>query len=212
MTFASRHAAGKKLGHYLVDQGVRADLVVGLPRGGVIVAAEVSRILHLPLHVLIVRKIGHPRFREFAVGALAEADVVLLDRDVLERSAVDPEALDAVIHEEKQRLVEYRRKFELEPVDFQGKRLLIIDDGLATGATTEAAVRSARIRGAAQVIVAVPVASANAIERLKSVSDDILALLVDPHFEAVGQYYHSFPQTTDEEVLEALRDSANPNL
>lgn len=204
MTFASRQDAGQKLGQHLLEKNIRADVVLGLPRGGVIVAAEVAAILQVPLDVLVVRKIGHPRFREFAVGALAEADVVLLDREVLDRGDIDLAELDKVVAEEKLRLAEYRRKFEAEPVTLEGKSVLLVDDGLATGASTEASVRSARARNAARIVLAVPVASINGVDRLKKVSDDVIALHVDRHFEAVGQYYHSFPQTTDDEVLRAL--------
>src|SRR5258708_1705256 len=109
--FASREEAGRRLGHYLRDEGVRADLVLGLPRGGVVVAAEVARILELPLDALIVRKIGHPMHREFAVGALAENGVVVLDEAVIGRNPLVRAELNEVIEEEKERLQSYQSKF-----------------------------------------------------------------------------------------------------
>src|SRR2546423_2534726 len=112
MTFRSREDAGRTLGQQLRDDDVHADLVLGLPRGGVIVAAEVARVLALPLDVVVVRKIGHPRHREFAVGALAEGDVVVLDRDAIETTHVISEELDEIIAEEKERLSEYQARFE----------------------------------------------------------------------------------------------------
>src|SRR6266568_795815 len=129
MMFASREEAGHRLGHYLKEEGVRAELVLGLPRGGVVVAAAVARVMRLPLDVIVVRKIGHPRHREFAVGALAEADVVVLDTEAIERSGVVRDELEAVIAEEKERLREYQLKFERDRPDFDGKEILIVDDG-----------------------------------------------------------------------------------
>jgi len=205
MEFASRLEAGHRLGRLLRDTGVAVDLVLGLPRGGVVVAAEVARMLQKPLDVLVVRKIGHPWHREFAVGALAEPDVVILDEGSLSRNPIGRLQLDEVIAEETERLGQYRRQFHRGGTpDLAGKSVLLVDDGLATGATTEAAVAAARRQKARRVIVATPVASASAMDRLKSVADEVMAVLVDPCFEAVGQYYDEFSQTSDEEVLALL--------
>src|SRR5579863_8213971 len=111
MTFLSREEAGRELGQRLLEQGVKADVVLGLPRGGVVVAAEVAKILQCPLDVLVVRKIGHPRQREFAIGALAENDIVLLDDEVVQRSHLAPNELSEFIAEETARLREYRARF-----------------------------------------------------------------------------------------------------
>jgi putative phosphoribosyl transferase len=209
MRFASREEAGRRLGQVLRAEAAEADIVLGLPRGGVIVAAEVAQELQRPLDVLIVRKIGHPLHREFAVGALAEPDVVILDEYSLGRSLGVHLQVDDVIAEESERLKEYRAKFHSAGVpELAGKVVLLVDDGLATGATTEAAVLAAKKRGAATITVAAPVASASAFERLSRVADAVKALLVDANFEAVGQYYESFDQTGDDEVLAALRASA----
>jgi putative phosphoribosyl transferase len=205
MTFADRTDAGQQLGRYLARHNLRADLVLGLPRGGVVVAAEVARILQCPLDALVVRKIGHPRHREFAVGALAEDGTQVLDEAVIARIGVPAAALKEVLAEETARLAGYRVKFlRPERPSLKDKTVLIVDDGLATGATMEVAVRSAKTRQANGVTVAVPVASENSVERLSRVADNVLALLVDPEFDAVGRYYRSFPQTTDEEVMESL--------
>ena len=204
--FLSREDAGQKLGRHLRDQGIRADLVLGLPRGGVIVAAEVARALRLPLDVLVVRKIGHPLHREFAVGALAEHGVVLLDEAVISRNPLIRRELDEIVQEELARLLSYQATFHRHsPPDLTGKSVLLVDDGLATGATTEAAVLSVRKQSARNIVVAAPVASTNAVDRLARVADEVRALLVDPNFDAVGRYYEAFPQTTDEEVLDLLR-------
>jgi len=208
MRFASREDAGQRLGNLLRVEGVEADLVLGLPRGGVIVAAAVARTLQRPLDVLIVRKIGHPFHREFAVGALAEPDVVVLDEYSLGKWPGVRSQLNGVIAEETQRLKEYRAKFHGSSLpELAGKMVMLVDDGLATGATTEAAALAAKKRDAAKIVVAAPVASVSAFERLRRVADEVKALLVDPDFEAVGQYYEFFDQTSDEEVLAALRES-----
>jgi putative phosphoribosyl transferase len=206
MKFASRHEAGRKLGLHLLTQGIRADVVLGLPRGGVIVAAEVAKALACPLDIVVVRKIGHPRFREFAVGALAEAEIVVLDESALKTALVQPEELEEVISEEQIRLNDHVEKFGFgDRVALPGKSVIVVDDGIATGATTEAAVQSARRQGAKLIIVGSPVASDAGFKRLVKVADQVITLRVDPAFEAVGQYYWSFPQTRDDEVITVLK-------
>ena len=208
MMFATRDDAGRLLGRYLKARDVPADLVLGLPRGGVLVAAEVARTLGLALDVLIVCKIGHPAQREFAVGALAEPNVVVLDPSTVGADAAMHRNLKAIIQEEMDRLQHYRATFHLgPPPDLSGKVVLLVDDGLATGATTEAAVLSARKQGAVRTIVATPVASGDAVRRLSNVANDVVVLHVDEDFEAVGRYYEQFNQASDEEVLAALRAS-----
>lgn len=213
MMFVSREEAGRRLGQLLHGEGVEVDIVLGLPRGGVIVAAEVARELQRPLDVLIVRKIGHPFHREFAVGALAEPDVVILDEQSLGSNPAVRLELEEVIADETERLKEYRAKFHGSGMpDLEGKSVLLVDDGLATGATTAAAVLAAKERGAARIIVATPVASVAAFNRLKRTADEVKALLVDTDFEAVGQYYQVFDQTRDDQVLAALRGSSSSGL
>jgi putative phosphoribosyl transferase len=204
--FASRQDAGRQLGEFLRQRGISADEVLGLPRGGVVVAAGVARALQRPLDVLIVRKIGHPWQREFAVGALAEPDVVIFDESFKWKNPLARAELDDVIAEEKERLREYRSQFHRSaaPV-LEGKMVLLVDDGLATGATAEAAVVSARQQKARRVVITAPVASTHAVERLRRMADDVVVLFEDPDFGAVGQYYAKFSQTTDAEVMALLR-------
>ena len=206
LMFASREEAGLRLGAHLLDEGVRADLVLGLPRGGMVVAASVARELQLPLDALIVRKIGHPSHREFAVGALAERGIVVLDQAVLRKNPVAEELLENVVAEETERLRACEARFcHLRGDTLADKTVILVDDGFATGATTEAAVRSARIQQARRIIVAAPVASTHAVRRLAEVADEVRVLWADPEFVAVGRYYDFFSQTTDEEVVELLR-------
>jgi len=202
--FASRQEAGQELGRHLRNAGTDVDLVVGLPRGGVVVAAEVARILQRPLAALVVRKIGHPSHREFAVGALAEGDVMLVD-ETMAADAHLHAALERVIAEEKIRLREYQKKFHRDQqTDFHGQRILLVDDGLATGATARAALLSARRLGARKVFLAVPVAAASTLEQLTAVADGATALVADSDLVAVGQYYNNFDATTDAEVVALL--------
>jgi putative phosphoribosyl transferase len=202
MTFASREDAGRKLGQHLERENLSVDVVLGLPRGGVVVAAEVSKILKCPLGLVLVRKIGHPLNREFAVGALTEHGTVMNEKAA---QSAAPGDLRAIIEEERERLASYKQKF-LPAVlpELEGRDVLIVDDGLATGSTMEAAVNEARALNAAKVYVAVPVAAANSVERISQKVDKVIALVVDPEFMAVGPYYRSFQQTSDEEVRELL--------
>ena len=205
MVFESRQVAGRKLGLRLQELAVEVDLVAGLPRGGVVVAAEVADVLQRPLEVLVVRKVGHPWHREFAVGALAEDGVLILDKEAMAAAPITSPELEAVIEEEKIRLREYSFKFRRgRNNNFAGRRVLLVDDGLATGATAEAAVYSAREKKAQQIIVAAPVASASACQRLALIADTVVSLVADRDFGAVGQYYKHFSPTTDEEVLALL--------
>lgn len=211
MVFASRADAGRKLGGRLRELGVTADLVLGLPRGGVIVAAEVARLLSARLDVLVVRKIGHPFHREFAVGALADGNVVVIDDKIIGSNPMVRAELVHIIEEEQEKLRSYQARFRgASSRPLEHLNVLLVDDGLATGATTEAAVRSARKQGARHVAVAAPVASSPALDRLAGLADRLVVLLVDPEFDAVGRYYAAFTQTTDEEVLQVLTAAKQP--
>ena len=186
--------------------------MLGVPRGGVVVAAEVARALQRPLDALIIRKIGHPWQREFAVGALAEPDVIIFDGTFKWDNPFARAEVDKVIAEEKERLRKYRLQFHRNsPPALEGKIILLVDDGLATGATAEAAVVSARRQKARRIIIAAPVASTHAVERLRRVADEVAVLFEDAGFGAVGQYYDEFSQTGDDEVLALLREASLRN-
>ena len=166
-------------------------------------AAEVAERLDLPFDVLVVRKIGHPVSREFALGALAEDDVIILDPQATRYG--DVEDVERVILEEQENLRIYQSLFgHPGKHSLASQDVLLVDDGIATGATTEAAVRSAFKQGARFVTVTAPVASAHAVDRLRRIANAVEIMLSDPEFQAVGRYYLAFPQTTDEEVLNLL--------
>lgn len=209
MIFASRQEAGERLGEYLQQRGVEADLVLGLPRGGVVVAAAVAHGLKLPLDVLVVRKIGHPFQPEFAVGALAEPDSVFLNEESLAEYPVSTSKLDKIIAQEKERLHEYQRQFHLRGIPvLDGKSVLLVDDGLATGATAEVAALSARKQNARRIVIAAPVASVNAVELLRRVADEVEVLSEETDFQAVGQFYDEFSPTEDQEVIALLQEAS----
>ncbi len=208
LPFRDRHDAGRQLGEHLRRLHPWPDAVVlGLPRGGVPVAAEVARALTAPLDVFMVRKLGLPFQPEVAMGAVASGGVEWLNRDLLARLPLPPGAVEDVRRHELRELARRDARYRAgrPPLTLTGRPALLVDDGLATGATMHAALRAVRALGAARVVVAVPVAPPDTCEALQPFADEVICLHTPPGFRAVGQYYRAFPQTTDEEVLAALQ-------
>jgi predicted phosphoribosyltransferase len=205
--FEDRAEAGRALADVLGAWRDATDVrVLALPRGGVPVAYEVALTLGLPLDVLVVRKLGLPGQPELAMGAIASGGALVLNEDVLAWLA-DRDAAVATVRAREQRELERREleyRGERPSLDVAGCRVLLVDDGLATGATMEAAVRAVRSLGATGVTVAVPVGSREARERLLAVADEVVCLEVPASFSAVGQWYRDFGQTSDAEVRELL--------
>ena len=204
--FTNRVEAGRLLGialQYLADEDV---VVLGLPRGGVAVAREVARELAAPLDVIVVRKLGLPHRPELAMGAIGEGDVSFIDWGVVSAAGVTGAQLSKVIQRERQVLEWKARLFrgDREPLDLEGRVVVIVDDGIATGSTVKAAVRVTRALGAARLIIAAPVAPADTVADLRSVSDAVVVLETPEPFYAIGQFYDDFSQTSDSEVLAAL--------
>jgi predicted phosphoribosyltransferase len=203
--FRDRADAGRRLAAALAGR-VEGDVVVlGVPRGGVLVAGEVARALAAPLDVVIPRKIGAPQNPELAVGAIAPG-VQVWEETLLRRLGVSTTYLAEVVAEEEaeieRRAAAYRG--DRPPLDLRGRTAVIVDDGIATGATAEAAARWAHAAGAVRVVLAVPVAAPEAVGRLARVADEVVALEMPFGFRAVGEWYDDFGQTTDDEVVEAL--------
>ncbi|HXG43936.1 MAG TPA: phosphoribosyltransferase [Gemmatimonadales bacterium] len=207
MRFADRRDAGRRLAQALERYRSAQPVVLGLPRGGVPVAAEVARALGAPLDVLVVRKLGAPGHPEFAVGAVAAGATVLHD-DVVQQLGIPPEYLDRVIAQEQEELARRERAYRgsRPGVEVHGRTVILVDDGLATGATAEAAIRVLRAQGAGRIVLAVPVSAPDTLRRLTPLVDDLVCLSAPPGFRAVSLSYDDFSPTSDEEVLACLHE------
>jgi putative phosphoribosyl transferase len=215
MVFQDRRDAGRVLARMLQPFYRRRDaIVLGLPRGGVPVAYEVACALDLPLDVFIVRKLGLPGQEELAMGAIASGGTVVINPAVVQGLTLSREMLDAVVEREKLEIERREREYRggRPPVPIEGRTVILVDDGLATGASMRAAARALRPR-ARQVIVAVPVAAREPCEELRSEVDRVVCATTPQPFFAVGMFYRNFEQTTDEEVrallAQACRDPNN---
>lgn len=209
-----RQAAGEDLAEALALRWGNAPrlLILALPRGGVPVAFPVARRLGAPLDVLIVRKLGLPAYPELAMGAVTNGGPTVLNDDVLARHHVTNDLLEAVAHQEKEEIVrrEALYRVDLPPLDARDRTVLLVDDGLATGATMRAALRSLRMQNPATLIVAVPVAPASIAQALRDEADDVVCLSTPEPFFAVGSAYEDFTQTSDDEVKTLLARSRRP--
>jgi putative phosphoribosyl transferase len=210
IVFRDRHDAGCRLARRLEPVRVRRPVVVAIPRGGVPVAAEVARALGAPLDVAVVRKIGSPRNPEFAIGALAEGGVRVLSDPVVRASGLSDAALRALIEPARCELdacvARYRGAHP--PVEIAGRAVILVDDGLATGRSALAAVASLRARGAASVMLAVPVAAPASLDTLDPAVDEIVCVHTPDDLWAVGMWYEDFRPTVDAEVAALLAESA----
>jgi putative phosphoribosyl transferase len=213
--FESRASAGRELGARLARDAWEEPIVLALPRGGVPVAVEVARALHCPLDLVLVRKIGAPFQEEFAVAAVVDGDPPKLVRNPALAGREDRElehhlarAFAAACDE-----IRRRRRAYLEdatPLDVHGRTAILVDDGLATGTTMRAAVEAMRLRGAARVVVAVPVAPPDAVGDLARLADDVICLETPSGFGAVGAFYQDFHQLDDAEVIDLVQAAAGP--
>src|SRR5438477_2087852 len=205
--FPNRAEAGRLLGLKLSKYAGRDDVIVlGLPRGGVPVAYEVARALRVPLDVFIVRKLGVPGFEELAVGAIASGGVRVLNEEVANALPNRDAIIEAVTAKETAELERREREYrDGRPApELAGKTIILIDDGLATGATMRAAVKALRQRGAAKIVVAVPVGPPETCREFEDEADEVVCASAPEFFQAVGQYYEDFSQTSDDEVRQLL--------
>src|SRR2546427_1256932 len=209
--FPDRIEAGRLLAEELEKYADRDDVIVlGLPRGGVPVANEVATRLRAPLDVFIVRKLGVPGFEELAAGAIASGGVRVLNEDVMRAIPHADQAIEAVTARET---AELQRREEIyregrAPPELRDRIAILVDDGLATGATMRAAVKALRQRGVAKIVVAVPVGPPDTCRGLEERADETICLSTPEFFQAVGQYYEDFSQTSDEDVRELLSQAA----
>jgi predicted phosphoribosyltransferase len=209
--FRDRAEAGRLLAERLRGYSGRSDVVVlALPRGGVPVAYEVAQALGVPLGVFVVRKIGVPGHEELAMGAIASGGVLVLDDRLVRALGVGREELDRVIASEVNELERREAAYGNghQALDLEGKTVILVDDGLATGSTMRAAALAVRQQNPARIIVAVPVASEETCDEFRDVVDEIVCELTPTPFRAVGLWYEDFSQTSDEEVRELLGKAA----
>lgn len=211
MPFRNRTDAGRRLAAELVARGLVHPVVVGMARGGVPVAAEIARVLGCELDVVVVRKLGHPAQPELGLGALGEGGIRIVNGPLVEKLAVPADVLDEVatreVAELDRRLRTYRQGRDAVPLE--GRTVVVVDDGLATGSTALAALQTVRARGAGPVerlVLAVPVGSPGALERVAaaSVADDVVCLDATKNFVGISECYGDFHQVTDDEVLHLL--------
>ena len=210
--FPDRAEAGRLLGLKLSKYAGREDVIVlGLPRGGVPVAYEVARALRVPLDVFMVRKLGVPGFEELAVGAIASGGVRVLNDEVANALPNRDEIIAAVTQRETSELERREREYrDGRPApEISGRTVILIDDGLATGATMRAAVKALRQSGAAKIVVAVPVGPPDTCKEFEDVADEVVGASAPEYFQAVGQYYEDFSQTSDDEVRDLLARAAS---
>jgi predicted phosphoribosyltransferase len=208
--FRDRRAAGRELARALAAYRGRPDvLVLALPRGGVPVAYEVARALDVPLDVFLVRKLGVPGHEELALGALATGGVCLLNRDVVRRLRIPPEAIDQVTAAEQAELERREAAYRdgRRPPDVAGQTVILVDDGLATGASMRVAVAALRQAKPARIVVAVPVAAPSTCAELHDEVDEVICARTPEPFYAVGLWYEDFSQTSDAEVRDLLAKS-----
>ncbi len=209
IVFRDRIDAGQRLARKLLSHRTGDPVILALPRGGVPVAFEIATALKAPLDLIMVRKIGAPSQPELALGAIADGmqPELFINRDVAQAMEVPQAFIDA---EAKRQLAEIDRRRRLylagrPPVSVLGKTAMVVDDGIATGATIEAALRSVRKRSPRHLILAVPIAPADTLDRLRKEVDEIVCLSTPEPFRAISMFYERFPQVSDDEVIELLQ-------
>jgi predicted phosphoribosyltransferase len=208
--FQDRAEGGRQLAELLGAYGQREDVVIlALPRGGVPVAFEVAKALEAPLDIFVVRKLGLPGHEELAMGAIATGGGVVLNEDVVSMGNVSRRVIDEVAGRERVELERREREYrgERPAPELAGKVCILIDDGLATGASMRAAAMALREQRPARIVVAVPVAAGDTCDAFRSIVDEVVCAMTPEPFHAVGLWYEDFSQTSDEEVRELLEES-----
>jgi predicted phosphoribosyltransferase len=209
MIFRDRREAGRRLAEALANYRDARPVVLALPRGGVVVAAEIAAALDAPLDLVLVRKIGLPVQPELAMGAVADGagtPAVVRNERVIRFGGIDDAGFEAVVARELAEIERRRRRYlaDRPPIDVAGRLAIVVDDGIATGATTRAALRSVAARKPARLVLAVPVAPADTVAELRREVDEVVCLETPDDFHAIGVYYLDFRQVGDEEVIRLL--------
>jgi putative phosphoribosyl transferase len=207
-TFRDRTEAGRQLAKRLLLRGYRQPVVLALPRGGIPVGYEIAKVLDAPLDICPVRKIGVPFNREFAIGALVDGDTphALLDHGRIASLGIGMEDVAQTIREERAELARRERLYRggRPAVPLASRTVILVDDGIATGWSVRAALRSLRGRGARRIVLAVPVAPYDVVQSLEAEADEIICILEPTHLRAVGEFYDDFTQVGDDEVVDVL--------
>ncbi|HSW73092.1 MAG TPA: phosphoribosyltransferase family protein [Chlamydiales bacterium] len=203
--FLNRKDAGVKLAEKLGKyKSAKEGIVIGLPRGGVVVAYEIAKALQLPLNVIIVAKLRAPNNPELAIGALAGKEV-FIDQEMVDSLGVSEKYVQEEIERRKKDVERKLKLFAKEPAKFSEKTVIIVDDGMATGSTMHSAVQAIKKEKPKKIVLALPVAPPESLDKFKGLADEIVCLLTPANMYAVGQFYESFPQTSDEEVIRLLK-------
>jgi len=208
MSFRNRTDAGRKLAARLAKYKDRAPVILALPRGGVPVAAEVAAALGAPLDLILVRKIGVPSQPELAMGAVVDggSPIIVRNDDIIWQTGIDETEFKAVCDREIAEIERRRRRYlgGHEPIDIEARCVIVVDDGIATGATTRAALQATRMRRPARLVLAVPGGPTQTIAAMEEEADDVVCLEAHEIFGAIGFFYSDFRQTTDQEVIDIL--------
>jgi putative phosphoribosyl transferase len=212
MIFKNRQEAGQKLAKKLTEFKNQPDtIILALPRGGAVTAFEIAQELNLPLDLVVPRKIGAPNNEEYAIGAITGSGEGIFNQEVIESLCVPKKYLDNKVAEEKEeaarRLKSYRQN--LPPLNLKDKTIIIVDDGIATGLTMRAAIKSVQEKKAAKIIVAVPITAQDSLKLIQKEADEVIYLDAPLFFGAVGAFYQDFGQTTDQEVIDIMKKSKN---
>jgi putative phosphoribosyl transferase len=207
--FSDRVEAGKRLVAALADFSFKNGLVLAIPRGGVVVGFEIADALGLPLDVIIPRKLGAPDNPELAIGAVTEDGTAILDDNLITYMSVNEKYIQKESERQKQEIIRRLKLYRQDAPypNLKGLDVIVVDDGIATGSTMKAALVSVKNKGASTVTVAVPVGPPSTIQDLKQLADKVVCLYMPEYFQAIGQFYSDFNQTTDEEVIQLLRQN-----
>ncbi|MEY3244892.1 MAG: hypothetical protein RL253_30, partial [Bacteroidota bacterium] len=203
MGFENREDAGQQLSTLLIEKNISADCVITIPRGGIPVALVVAKSLHLPLKLILVRKLGHPINSEFAIGAITEKNILVHNDSFVKEG--HPE-IAAIIKKERKRITEMKQKFnhEYDYPTTKYKNVILVDDGIATGTCIELAIEELRKNGAKTITVATPVCPFNTYQHIKKIADETICCIVAQQFTGISAFYHNFEQLSDDQVKNLL--------